>query len=48
MQKDLKLKAYDLLAKHLGLFERHNKQIAEGVADLISSLDGKSKGLPNG
>lgn len=41
-----KIKALDSLARHLGLFEKDNKQQGEGIKELLLFLDGKTKGLP--
>ncbi len=42
-----KLRALENLGKHLGFYERNNKQIAEGMASLLNSLDGRTRGLPS-
>ena len=43
-----KLRAYENLGKHVGFYERDNKQKADALADLRSSIDGSTKGIPGG
>lgn len=34
--------------KHLGLFEKHNKQVTDPISELLKALDGRSKLAPPG
>jgi phage terminase small subunit len=46
-----KTTALDMLGKHLGLFEKDNKQAGEGAVDALNQIlegaKGKTRGLPN-
>lgn len=42
-----KLRAYENLGKHVGFYERDNKQKADALGELLSAIDGRTKGLPD-
>lgn len=41
-----KLRALENLGKHLGFFEKHNKQITDAFGEMVARFDGQTRGLP--